>query len=155
MAGTRHSRDEGVNSPCCSVESIVSVQQYSLEPRVMTPENDEFPTASNGPEVQPVRRPLSRRQFMQIAGGAGFAALAFQYGLGSNYAFAAGSGGTSSLGTGTVPEQIHLTWGSDPSCEVTVSWALPIGPDLAAGHAEPRRGGQTVFGATPFRTPTA
>ena len=57
---------------------------------------------------------VSRRQFLQAAGAAGFAAVAARFGLGEGYAFAAGPGGTSSLGSGTVPEQIHLTWGADP-----------------------------------------
>ncbi len=32
---------------------------------------------------------------------------------------------TTTLPTTTEPEQLHLTWGSDPATEVTVSWAAP------------------------------
>src|ERR1700744_4587080 len=32
---------------------------------------------------------------------------------------------TTPLPTTTEPEQLHLAWGSDPSTEVTVSWAAP------------------------------
>jgi Purple acid Phosphatase, N-terminal domain/Calcineurin-like phosphoesterase len=92
--------------------------------------------------------PLSRRQFMQIAGVAGFAAAALDLGLRDGYAFAAGSGGTSSLGSGTVPEQIHLTWGANPATEVTVSWASPQPEVTPQVMLSPAVGGQTVFGAT-------
>jgi len=72
---------------------------------------------------------LSRRDFMKAVSGAGFAAAVLRYGLGDSYAWAAGpgnvAGGTSTLGTppSYIPEQVHLTWGADPSTEVTVSWA--------------------------------
>ena len=88
--------------------------------------------------------PLSRRQFMQIAGVAGFAAAALDLGLRDGYAFAAGSGGTSSLGSGTVPEQIHLTWGANPAAEVTVSWASPQPEVTPQVTLSPAVGGQTV-----------
>jgi alkaline phosphatase D len=92
--------------------------------------------------------PLSRRQFMQLAGVAGFAAAALDLGLREGYAFAAGSGGTSSLDSGTVPEQIHLTFGADPSTEVTVSWASPQPEVTPQVTISPAVGGQTVFNAT-------
>jgi alkaline phosphatase D len=105
----------------------------------------------NGPAVTVGRLsgpPLSRRQFMQIAGVAGIAAAALDLGLRDGYAFAAGSGGTSSLGSGTVPEQIHLTWGANPATEVTVSWASPQPEVTPQVTLSPAVGGQTVFGAT-------
>ena len=71
---------------------------------------------------------------MQLAGGVGVAALTFEYALRPNYAFGAGPGGTSWLGSGTVPEQIHLTWGADPST------ASPCrGPRRARDHARRSR----------------
>jgi hypothetical protein len=89
---------------------------------------------------------------MQIAGVAGFAAMALELGLNEGYAFAAGPGGTSSLGLpGTVPEQIHLTWGADPSTEATISWASPAAETTPQVTLSPAgAGGQTVFAATPL-----
>jgi hypothetical protein len=59
---------------------------------------------------------LSRRQVLTAAGSAGLltatGALA-----GTQHAAAAGADGT--------PEQIHLTWGDDPTSNVIVSWASP------------------------------
>ncbi|MGD0811665.1 MAG: fibronectin type III domain-containing protein, partial [Acidimicrobiales bacterium] len=75
------------------------------------------------------RSGLSRRDFMKAVSGAGFAAVVLRYGVSGGYAWAAGpgnvAGGTSTLGTAPsyTPEQIHLTWGADPSTQVTVSWA--------------------------------
>jgi len=40
-------------------------------------------------------------------------------------AAAAATATTTPLPTTTEPEQLHLAWGSDPSTEVTVSWAAP------------------------------
>ncbi len=96
------------------------------------------------------RAGLSRRQFMQVASVAGFAAVAFDLGLRDSYAFGAGPGGASSLGSGTVPEQIHLTWGADPSSEVTVSWAAPAAQTTPQVTLSPAVGGQSVFSATPL-----
>jgi alkaline phosphatase D len=90
---------------------------------------------------------LSRRQFMKVTAGAGFTAVALQYGLGNGYAFAAGPGGASSLGTGTTPEQIHLTWGADPSSEMTVSWASPSPQATPQVTLSPAVGAQSVFDA--------
>jgi alkaline phosphatase D len=70
-------------------------------------------------------RSLNRREFLRLAAGAGAAAVIVSTGWPDGYAFAAGPGGTSTLGTGTVPEQIHLTWGADSSTEMTVSWVSP------------------------------
>ena len=38
---------------------------------------------------------------------------------------------TVGLGSGTAPEQVHLTWGSDPTTSVTISWASPKGMPAA------------------------
>ncbi len=96
----------------------------------------------------PERPGLSRRQFLQAAGAAGFAAVAARFALGEGYAFAAGPGATSSLGSGTVPEQIHLTWGADPSSDVTISWASPSPQATPQVTISPAVGSQTVFDAT-------
>jgi hypothetical protein len=65
---------------------------------------------------------VSRRQFLAGAGAAG---LAFAAGPLTGTAFAAGSpsDGPSDATPDGTPEQVHLTWGDDPSREVTVSWA--------------------------------
>jgi hypothetical protein len=57
---------------------------------------------------------LSRREFFTAAGAA---AAAAPTGLFAHVSAAARSDGT--------PEQIHLTWGEDPSRSVVVSWASP------------------------------
>ena len=59
---------------------------------------------------------VSRRGFLKLAGASGFASAA---GALAGAAMAADTGNTAD---GT-PEQVHLTWGSDPACEVVVSWA--------------------------------
>ncbi len=80
----------------------------------------------NDTTVQPsVMGPFSRRDFMKLTAGAGFAALVATAGWPDGYAFAAGPGGVSSLGTGYVPEQVHLMFGADPSTAMTISWASP------------------------------
>jgi len=83
-----------------------------------------------------------------VAGGAGFTAVALRFGLGDGYAFAAGPSGASSLGTGAVPEQIHLTWGADPATTMTVSWASPTAQSTPQITLSPAVAGQTVFPAT-------
>jgi alkaline phosphatase D len=77
------------------------------------------------PELPRLSRQLSRRDFLRAAAGAGFGAVILSAGWPQGYASAAGLVGASSLGTGTVPEQIHLTWGADPSSEMVVSWVSP------------------------------
>ena len=62
---------------------------------------------------------ISRRSLLVGAGASGLAAVT-PVALGSArraYADPAPSGGT--------PEQVHLTWGSDPATSVVVSWASP------------------------------
>ncbi len=60
---------------------------------------------------------LSRREFFKEAGATGLAAAASPLAPYNADAHAAGVEGT--------PEQIHLTWGDDPSSTVVVSWASP------------------------------
>ncbi len=60
---------------------------------------------------------LSRREFFRSAGVTGLAAAATSLALLPGDANAAPGDGT--------PEQIHLTWGEDPSSSVVVSWASP------------------------------
>ncbi|HEX6525667.1 MAG TPA: metallophosphoesterase family protein [Streptosporangiaceae bacterium] len=68
-----------------------------------------------------LRNPLSRRQVLAAAGGTGLLAAA----AGPAQASTSRLGGTrSGAGDGT-PEQIHLTWGEDPTTSVVVSWASP------------------------------
>ncbi|MBB3260754.1 phosphodiesterase/alkaline phosphatase D-like protein [Paraburkholderia bannensis] len=60
---------------------------------------------------------VSRRGFLKLAGASGFAGAA---------GAAAALGGVAKADTTTpdgTPEQIHLTWGADPTNEVVVSWA--------------------------------
>ena len=63
---------------------------------------------------------------MLTAAGAG-AAVAAAVVLPEGYSSAAVT--ASAAGSGTVPEQIHLTWGADTSSEMTVSW-LSESPQL-------------------------
>ena len=49
------------------------------------------------------RSGLSRRQFLKVAGGAGFAMVAVNLGLHEGYAFGAGSGGVSTAATTNTP----------------------------------------------------
>ncbi|MDE1948223.1 MAG: metallophosphoesterase family protein [Burkholderiales bacterium] len=70
--------------------------------------------------------PLSRRGFFKGAGAAGLAAA-------SPFALAAAP----AVADGT-PEQIHLTWGEDPSTTAVVSWASAaqaVNPRLRYGHS--------------------
>ena len=61
---------------------------------------------------------ISRRALLKGAGATGLAAALPIVGLSQRRALA----GPSSSGT---PEQVHLTWGSDPTKSVVVSWASP------------------------------
>ena len=63
---------------------------------------------------------------MLAAAGAG-AAVAAAVVLPEGYSSAAVT--ASAAGSGTVPEQIHLTWGADTSSDMTVSW-LSLSPQL-------------------------
>ncbi|MGD0556611.1 MAG: metallophosphoesterase family protein [Streptosporangiaceae bacterium] len=84
--------------------------------------NRENPTGANG-------RRVSRR--IVLKGAAGLGAVIGAGGLLDvglpQRALAAADPGTTTvpLPTTTEPEQLHLTWGSDPTTQVTVSWAAP------------------------------
>ena len=69
---------------------------------------------------------LSRRNFVLAAAGTG-AAVAAAVVLPEGYSSAAVT--AAAQASGTVPEQIHLTWGADPSSEMTVSW-LSLSPQV-------------------------
>ncbi|KAA1010796.1 metallophosphoesterase family protein [Paraburkholderia panacisoli] len=77
---------------------------------------------------------VSRRGFLKFAGASGLATAA------STLASAArGASGNAPDGT---PEQIHLTWGNDPTSEVTVSWASvapAVNPQVRIGGADSKR----------------
>src|SRR5580704_15643144 len=60
---------------------------------------------------------VSRRDFLKLASASGVASAT------SGFAFAS-SAADSKSDDGT-PEQIHITWGSDPTTDVTVSWSSP------------------------------
>lgn len=60
---------------------------------------------------------VSRRGFLKLAGASGFASAA---GAAAALAGVARADTTTPDGT---PEQIHLTWGADPTSEVVISWA--------------------------------
>jgi alkaline phosphatase D len=84
---------------------------------------------------------------LALTGGVGAMAVAGRYLFSEGYAGAAGPSGVSGLGTGTVPEQIHLVWGSDPTTEMTVAWASPqaeVTPEVILNPGS----GQSVFPAT-------
>src|ERR1700733_1610525 len=66
-------------------------------------------------ETQSSALPLSRREFFEGAGAAGVALATSPL---------ARSNETATPADGT-PEQIHLTWGADPSRTVVLSWASP------------------------------
>ena len=61
-------------------------------------------------------RSVSRREFFKAAGMTGVAVAASPLARPSEARAAAADG---------TPEQIHLTWGADPSRTVVVSWATP------------------------------
>jgi len=71
------------------------------------------------PENTPAPRGLSRRNFV-LAAGAGAAAAAASATLAGGYSAEAAT--PAAQASGTVPEQVHLTWGEDTSSEMTVSW---------------------------------
>jgi Calcineurin-like phosphoesterase/Purple acid Phosphatase, N-terminal domain len=98
--------------------------------------------------------PLSRREFFKGAGAAGVAIATSPLARSNETAAAAHVDGT--------PEQIHLTWGADPSRSLVLSWASPaqaVNPRVILEHpgGEPRvihavqrtytdgLNGQTVF----------
>jgi Calcineurin-like phosphoesterase/Purple acid Phosphatase, N-terminal domain len=87
------------------------------EPRAMTPEP----------------KPFSRRQLLKGAGGGGIAVAlvpVLRQSHGALDRLASFEPATSTSPDGT-PEQVHLTWGEDPTASVVVSWASP-GPATGA-----------------------
>ena len=84
--------------------------------------NRENSTGANG-------RRVSRRIVLKGAAGLGAVIGAgglLDVGLPQRALAAADPGATTvPLPTTTEPEQLHLTWGSDPTTQVTVSWAAP------------------------------
>ena len=76
------------------------------------------PAAADVEEPQhPEHSAISRREFFKTAGAAGVAAASAPLALSSEPDGTATADGT--------PEQIHLTWGDDPTRTVFVSWASP------------------------------
>ncbi len=99
-------------------------------------------------------RNVSRREFLAAAAGAGAVIVGGSVFWPKGYSFAAngtGPSGTSTIGTGTIPEQIHLTWGSNPQTAVTVSWASPQPETAPVVTLSPAVGGQSVFDSTPLQ----
>ena len=73
---------------------------------------------------------ISRREFFKSAGVAGVAAATAPLALSGEASGTAAADGT--------PEQIHLTWGDNPSRTVFVSWASPaqaVAPRVTVQHA--------------------
>ncbi len=117
----------------------------------MTSHDDETPPETTDGHLK--GSGLSRRDFMKAVSGAGFAAVVLRYGLSGGYAWAAGPGpGTGTVPTGVstlgapsyVPEQVHLTWGADPSTQVTVSWASASQESGPTVTLTPAAGTQTL-----------
>ncbi|WP_227247349.1 purple acid phosphatase family protein [Paraburkholderia caribensis] len=76
---------------------------------------------------------FSRRGFLKLAGASGFATAA------STFAGSAKADPSTPDGT---PEQVHLTWGEDPTNEVVVSWAsmaAAANPHVRFGAAGDRK----------------
>ena len=67
--------------------------------------------------AEPPAASLTRREFFKSAGATGLTAATTPLALLPGDATAAPADGT--------PEQIHLTWGDDPSSSVFISWASP------------------------------
>jgi len=83
---------------------------------------------------------------MLASAGAGVAAVAASIAWPEGYSAAAVSA-AGGLGSGTVPEQIHLTWGADPASEMTVSWISPSPQKAPQVLVDPPAEGQRVFEA--------
>ena len=78
----------------------------------------------------PEHSAISRREFFKSAGAAGVAAASAPLALSSEASGTATADAT--------PEQIHLTWGDDPTRTVYVSWASPaqaVAPRVIVQHA--------------------
>jgi hypothetical protein len=97
--------------------------------------NDQSDNSSPGP----LSTPVSRRRFLTGAGTAGLAAAASPLAMSG-----AAKAATPATPDGT-PEQIHLTWGKDPTRSVVVSWASAAQAINPRVHlADPGRFGRTV-----------
>jgi 3',5'-cyclic AMP phosphodiesterase CpdA len=79
--------------------------------QAMTPQDAE--TRSGADDTQPARTAISRRDLLRAAGAAWVASPL------------AHSSRSRELLADATPEQVHLTWGADPSRTVIVSWAAP------------------------------
>ena len=79
----------------------------------MAHDQDDQDSLTNAGSRNPLKVPVSRRRFLTGAGAASLAAAASPL---------AGGRATAATPDGT-PEQIHLTWGEDPTRCVVVSWA--------------------------------
>jgi alkaline phosphatase D len=70
---------------------------------------------------------VTRRGFLKVSIGVG--ALVGASSLGLNYAWVEGAfadGPTNPIpSSGTAPEQVHMTFGADPTSDITVSWLAP------------------------------
>ncbi len=79
---------------------------------------------------------VSRRHFLAGAGAAGLALAAGPL-TGAAYAASPASGRSTDAPPDGTPEQVHLTWGDDPTRQVTVSWASLApsrDPKVLIGH---------------------
>src|SRR5580704_13123681 len=88
---------------------------------------------------------LSRRRFLQAAGGVGVLVVGARLWLPTR----AWAAGPTTTGTGTTPEQVHLTWAFDatnnPTNAVVVNWLQP----------QPSTGGFVIYAPTSVGTPLA
>jgi hypothetical protein len=73
--------------------------------------------AASSHDFEPPPEAISRRGFVKQAGVTGITAATLPLSVFSGDVTAAAADGT--------PEQIHLTWGEDPSSSVVVSWVSP------------------------------
>jgi Purple acid Phosphatase, N-terminal domain/Calcineurin-like phosphoesterase len=89
--------------------------QAASQQSVTVNHRPDRPMGAPAEEAETASVPLSRRAFFKEAGATGLAAAASP--LGSI------SPGTKARAADGTPEQIHLTWGEDPSSIVFVSWA--------------------------------
>src|ERR1700744_5346841 len=114
-----------------------SYASASFHPRTTAPDMSNRKIAKASPTDQGASI-VSRRGFLKFAGASSLATAA---GTLSSAARAANS-----APDGT-PEQVHLTWGNDPTHEVTVSWASlapAVNPQVRVSGA--REGKHTVHG---------
>ena len=102
---------------------------------------DDAVRNTNDPNADTTGPGLSRRQVLAGAGGTGLLAAVAPSVLRAPAARAAVQAG------GGTPEQVHLTWGSDPATSVVVSWATPgeaVGPRVLLDGAGPGAGRRVI-----------